>query len=95
MLNPCFALQLYFFYSSSLLERHAARTRLNICVTGINVTPAAVGNPTTIDSPPSPSLHPCHSLERAFRNASQVDTSMGPIADPATATTTSKLALEA
>ena len=57
MLNPRFALQLYFFYSSSLLERHAAR-RLNICVTGINVPLAAMKNPTVIDSPPSPSLRP-------------------------------------
>jgi hypothetical protein len=84
-LNPRFALQLY-FYSSSLLERHAARTRLN-------VPPAAMKKPTAIDSPPSLSLRPCHSLDRAFRNASPLGTSMGPIADPAT--TTSKLALEA
>jgi hypothetical protein len=84
-LNPRFALQLY-FYSSSLLERHAARTRLN-------VPPAAMKKHTAIDSPPSLSLRPCHSLDRAFRNASPLGTSMGPIADPAT--TTSKLALEA
>jgi hypothetical protein len=49
--------------------------------------------PTAIDSPPSHSLRPCHSLDRAFRNASPLGTSMGPIADPTT--TTSKLALEA
>jgi hypothetical protein len=48
---------------------------------------------TAIESPPGHSLHPCHSLDCASRDAGRFDTRMDPVAHPAT--TISDLALEA